>query len=110
MVTIAATSGCWYHYYYTNWTLWGMNTASSWMQLNWCGSGGRVTSYSVSNVGGAATVLAYNGNGTSKLSVGWEARAVTTHNFSFWLGSITKCMQIRGGATGLYSRSVSCSM
>ena len=80
------------------------------MQLNWCGSNGRITSSSFSNVGGAATIISYDGNTRSKRDVGWEVRGLTTHKFSFYLGSVTKCMQIRGGATGLYSRSISCNL
>ena len=108
-VSAAVAGGCWYHYYFTYWTLWGIDTASSWMQLNWCGSNGRITSWSFSNVGGSGTVLSYDGNTRGATNVGWEVRGVTTHKFSFWLGSVTKCMQVRGGATGLYSRSISCS-
>ena len=56
-------------------------------------------------------VLSYDGNTSGKTNVGWEVRGVTTHTFSFYLvGCVTKCMQIRGGATGLYSRSVNCSV
>ena len=109
-ITAAAASGCWYHYYYTGWTLWGMTTAHSWMQLNWCGSGGSITSSSITNVGGSATIINYAGNTKDKLNVGWEVRGVTTHKYTFSLVSVTKCMQIRGGATGLYSRSISCNL
>ncbi len=106
----AAASGCWYHYYYTGWTLWGIETAHSWMQLNWCGSSGKITSSSITNVGGSATIVSYDGNTKSKRNVGWEVRGLTTHKYSFSLVSVTKCMQIRGGATGLYSRSISCNL
>ena len=109
LATAAATQ-CWSHYYYATWTLWSLHVANSWMQLNWCGSGGRITSYSVTNVGGAATGLRYDGHSQATRNVDWEVRGLTTHTFSLWLPSVTKCMQIRGGATGLYSRSISCDM
>ena len=79
------------------------------MQLNWCASNGRITSANISNVGGNATIISYDGNTKGQTNVGWEVRGVTTHKYSFYLGSVTKCMQIRGGASGLYSRSISCS-
>ena len=109
-VSAAVAGGCWSHYYYTNWTLYGASIANSWMTLNWCGSNGSITSYAISNVGGSGSGLSYQGNTKSTRNVGWEVRGVTTHSWSFWIGGISKCMQIRGGATGLYSRSVSCSM
>ena len=79
------------------------------MPLNWCASNGRITSSSLSSVGGAALIISYDGNTRGKRDVGWEVRGLTTHTFSFYLGSVTKCMQIRGGATGLYSRSTNCT-
>jgi len=103
-----AGSGCWSHYYYQGWSLWNMKTAESWMQLNWCASNSRIASSSFSTVGGAALIIRYDGNTRGKKDVGWEVRGLTTHTFSFHLGAVTKCMQIRGGATGLYSRSTSC--
>ena len=106
----AAAAGCWSHYYYTDWSLLGTRPAASWMQLNWCGSNGKITDSSFSNVGGNSTGSSYDGNTRGKTNVGWEVRGVTTHTFSFYLVSVTKCMQVRGGATGLYSRSVSCSV
>ncbi|GAA2132137.1 hypothetical protein [Nocardioides bigeumensis] len=109
-LTAVVAGGCWSHYYYTNWTLYGASIANSWMTLNWCGSKGSITSYSISNVGGSGSGLSYQGNTKSTRNVGWEVRGVTTHSWSFWIGGISKCMQVRGGATGLYSRSVSCSM
>ena len=102
----AAVAGCWSHYYYTDWSLLGTRPAASWMQLNWCGSNGKITDSSFSNVGGNSTGLGYDGNTRGKTNVGWEVRGVTTHEFSFYLVSVTKCMQVRGGASGLYSRSV----
>jgi hypothetical protein len=106
----ASASGCWSHDYYTGWSLWNMKTAESWMQLNWCASNGRITNSTFSGVGGAALIIRYDGNTRGKRDVGWEVRGLTTHTFSFYLGSVTKCMQIRGGTTGLYSRSTNCSL
>ncbi len=80
------------------------------MSLNWCASNGRIISSSISSVGGAALIISYDGNTRGKRDVGWEVRGLTTHTFSFYLGSVTKCMQIRGGATGLYSRSTNCTL
>lgn len=106
----AAAKRCWYYYYYVGWTLWGMEAANSWMQLNWCGSNSKIVSSSITNVGGAATLISYDGHTKSKRDVGWEVRGLTTHKFSFMMVSVTKCMQVRGGATGLYSKSVKCSL
>ena len=108
--TAAVASGCWSHYYYTNWDLYWATVANSWMQLNWCGRNGSITSYSITNVGGTGTGLNYVGNSRDTRNVGWEVRGVTTHRWEFWIGGVSKCMQIRGGATGLYSRSINCGM
>jgi len=74
------------------------------MQLNWCGSGGRITSWSQSNVGCAG----YHGascavSSKAERNVVWEIRSSRYYNANFFGFSNTICMQIRGGATGLYS-------
>ena len=72
-----AASGCWYYYYERDWTDFTIRTGTSWMQLNWCGSGGRTTSWSQSNVGCAG----YHGASCEKSSkkernAGWEIGTV----------------------------------
>ncbi len=75
------------------------------MQLNWCGDGSSVTSYWVSNIGGNGSGgFSYNGySGPYMLDVGWEVRAAVQYNFSIGPVPANPCMQIRGGASGLYS-------
>ncbi len=72
--------------------------------------GVRITGSSITNVGGSASVIAYAGHSKSKRDVGWEVRGVTTHRYTFSIVSATACMQVRGGASGLYSRSIRCSL
>lgn len=105
-----AASGCWYYYYERRWTDFNIHTGTSWMQLNWCGSGGNITSWSQSNVGCAG----FNGASCEKGSkaeqnVGWEIRSTRFYNASFFGYSNSFCMQVRGGATGLYSKRSSSS-
>jgi len=40
--------------------------------------------------------------------VGWEVRALGLYRFTIAWGSSTKCAQIRGGASGLYSTRMDC--
>lgn len=101
-------SGCWYHYWFKSWSDLGIHDGDSWMQLNWCATGGRVTSWSQSNVGcaghsGAGCSVSYRAD----LNVGWEVRSSRYFNAKFLWFSNTFCMQIRGGATGLYSQNSS---
>lgn len=104
------TTGCWYHYYYRSWSDLGIHDGDSWMQLNWCGSSGRVTSWSQSNVGCAGhSGASCSVGGTASLNVGWEIRTTRYYNADFFGFKNTFCMQIRGGATGLYSQSSSAS-
>ena len=107
-VAMASPSGCWYHYWFKSWSDLGIHDGDSWMQLNWCGVGGRITSWSQTNVGCAG----HNGAGCSvsyraDLNVGWETRSSRYFNAKFLWFSNTFCMQIRGGATGLYSQNSS---
>lgn len=88
-----------------------------WQGLSWCASGGNVTSYYVYDRGGETSTpgWSYIGNGGSgSVNLGWEARQYTQEKFRFatqWVGfTRTKCAQIRGGATGLYSRLASCNI
>ena len=104
LAATAAVSGCWYHYFEKAWYDLGIHDGTSWMQLNWCGSKGRITSWSQSNVGCAG----YHGASCSVSSkaernASWEIRSSRYYNANFFGFSNTICMQIRGGATGLYS-------
>jgi hypothetical protein len=106
------SSGCWYHYQYDSWSDVHVNDGDTWMQLNWCASGGTITSHSVSNYGGKG----YYGNEyegvVSKPSsdVGWEIRQAVEFHFNWFGANAQPCMQIRGGATGLYSTSKTCNL
>lgn len=98
-------AGCWYVYLYQDWYDIGYYEGSTWMQLNWCSDGYNITSYYADNIGGAgANGFSYNGsNGPYFLDVGWEVRAAAQYNFTVGPVPANPCMQIRGGATGLYS-------
>lgn len=107
-ISAAASSGCWYHYAFQSWSeAWPFgHEGNTWMQLNWCSRGGSITSYSISNYGGQGDgIIDYDGvEGTGHLNVGWEVRGYV--EFHFALADVENeypCMQIRGGATGLYS-------
>ncbi|NML53950.1 hypothetical protein HHL19_32345 [Streptomyces sp. R302] len=114
----AGALGCW-----NTWQRWGKkaaagNTVYTWWQgLEWCGSGGKITSYKVYDRGGetATPGWSYSGNdGAGSRNVGWEVRQYTKQKFTFGIGqygySTSECGQIRGGATGLYSQRASCTL
>lgn len=107
-----ASGGCWYDYEYSNLTLFGVRAGAMWMRLNWCGSGGRITSYYASNVGGAGyNGVSYDGyNGVYYRNAGWEVRAAASYKYSLGWASTSRCGQIRGGATGLYSTRLTCNL
>lgn len=103
-------SGCWYRYWFKSWYDMWIHDGDSWLQLNWCGSGGSITSWSQSNYGcaghhGASCSV----QGRADLNVGWEVRSTRYYKANFFGFSNTICMQIRGGATGLYSENSSAS-
>jgi hypothetical protein len=110
----AATSGCWYKYLYQPFYNAGVHEADLWMQLHWCGNGTSITSYSISNTGGTA----YNGFSYDGVinhgyrNMGWEVRAYTQYKLHLGPLSFYPCLQIRGGASGLYSikNSSACSL
>ena len=109
-VTATASTGCWYHYWYKQWSDLGIHDGDSWLQLNWCESGGHITSWSQSNYGcdghyGASCAT----EGRADLSVGWEVRSTRYYKADFFGFTNSFCMQIRGGATGLYSQNSSSS-
>lgn len=108
-VDVAATaSGCWYRYYYKGWKDFAIEDGETWMQLNWCGSGGRITSYSQSNYGCAGHYgFTCSTGGSASLNVGWEIRSTRYFKANFFGYNNTLCMQVRGGATGLYSQKSS---
>jgi hypothetical protein len=107
-----AAAGCWYDYEYSTATLFGISVGHFWMQLNWCGNGGSITSYNVNPIGDAGM----NGftatySGPSFRNVGWEVRAVGVFTFSTFQGlGSSICGQIRGGASGMYSAFIGCKM
>jgi hypothetical protein len=105
-----ATSGCWYRYWYKSWYDVGIHDGDSWMQLNWCSSNSSITSWSQSNVGCAGHYGATcKVGGRADLNVGWEVRSTRYYQANFFGFNNTFCMQIRGGATGLYSENSSAS-
>jgi hypothetical protein len=108
---VTATA-CWWRYWYTNWSDLGYDEGSTWMQLNWCGNAGRVTSYNYSNAGGVGRGgFSYKGiGGHGALNVGWEVRQYVMFQFSIAWDNPQACMQIRGGATGAYSLRKSCNL
>lgn len=115
--TAAAASGCWYWYWYLTWSDLGYTEGSTWMQLNWCGSGGHITSHSLGTHGGLSQSLGFSYDGvvgTGGLNAGWEYRQYVEFKFIANIGplhqTLNPCMQIRGGATGLKSLWKSCNL
>ncbi|WP_427889128.1 hypothetical protein ACQHIV_37785 [Kribbella sp. GL6] len=105
---LTAVSGCWYRYWYKSWYDLGIHDGDSWMQLNWCSSNSRITSWSQSNVGcGGHYGATCKVGGRADLNVGWEVRSTRYYQADFFGFNNTFCMQIRGGATGLYSENSS---
>lgn len=107
-----AASGCWYQYVFTSWYDLGIHTGDTWMQLNWCSNGFSVTSYYSSNMGGAGfNGVSYDGIiGQYSNNLGWEVRYAVGYKFHIGPAVANPCMQIRGGATGLYSYRSSCNL
>lgn len=111
-----AQSGCWDAYARYNYKAAAGNTVyTAWQGLTWCGSGGRITSYHVFDRGGETSTpgWSYTGHGGSgSRNVGWEVRQYTQEKFTFGIGQYgftqTRCLQVRGGATGLYSTRSDC--
>jgi hypothetical protein len=114
---LAAASGCWYRYWYTTWSDLGYTEGATWMTLNWCGNGKSVTSHSLGAHGGKSLSPGFSYQGiasTGGLGVGWEYRQYVEYAFHVGIGPINTtlnpCMQIRGGAGGLYSERKSCNL
>jgi hypothetical protein len=115
-ITLAAVGGCWSTY--QTWKSVGAlgNVIYTWWQgFQWCGSGGSVTTHSVYVRGGetATPGWSYDGHGGSGgRNMGWEYRQYTQEKFSFFKFATqqTKCAQIRGGATGLFSARGNCDL
>jgi hypothetical protein len=82
------------------------------MQLNWCSNGRTITSWSMPIADGAGDHgNAYHGvNSRNALNVGWEVRQYAKFDFSYGPIHAYPCMQIRGGATGLYSTRKDCNL
>ena len=107
-----AASGCWYQYVFTSWYDLEIHTGDTWMQLNWCSNGSSVTSYYSSNMGGAGfNGVSYDGIiGQYSNNLGWEVRYAVGYKFHIGPAVANPCMQIRGGATGLYSYQSNCNL
>lgn len=114
-----ATGGaCW-----STWQRWGQrsshgNTLYTWWQgLRWCARAGQITSSTVFDRGGETSTpgWSFTGHGgQGSWNLGWEVRQYTQEKFTFGIGwfsyTSTKCGQIRGGASGLFSRRESCGL
>ncbi|HSY14407.1 MAG TPA: hypothetical protein VK816_00345 [Jatrophihabitantaceae bacterium] len=97
-------SGCWYYYRSQNWSDFDLREGTTWLQLDWCAAGGRITSWNIADRGGQGSLFNYDGLGASGANnVGWEVRVYQQYKFSVGPKTFQPCMQIRGGATGLYS-------
>ncbi|PYC88052.1 hypothetical protein C7C46_01935 [Streptomyces tateyamensis] len=106
------SGGCWSQYWYDDWYDFTVKTGSTWMEADWCSNGSSITSYYTTNVGaqGAGT-NSYEGlSNSGSRNVGWEVRQYQSFHFNFWGVDAYPCMQIRGGATGLYSEQESCNV
>lgn len=112
------SGGCWNAYAHYGWKAAAGNTVyTAWQTLGWCSNGSNVTSYWIINRGGETSTpgWSYQGdNGQGAWNVGWEVRQYTQEKFTFGIGSYgystSPCVQVRGGATGLYSSQASCSL
>lgn len=110
--------GCWRAYArYAAKGAFGNTIYTWWQGLYWCGANSRITSYRVIDRGGETSTpgWSYEGRGgQGTLNVGWEVRSYTQEKFRFRAGPIdytqTRCAQVRGGATGLYSERSSCNL
>jgi hypothetical protein len=108
---LATGTGCWWHYQFDSWSDLGEHEGDTWMQLNWCAQNSKITSYYISNTGGRGALFNYDGKVShGYLNVGWEVRAYQEFKFNFFMQNFYPCMQIRGGATGLYSTRRSCNL
>lgn len=114
---VPAASGCWTHYQYDQWSDLGFTEGYTWEQLNWCGNGSTVTSYS--RPGNLTGGQGQNGVAYVKilldrlnLNVGWEVRSAVEFEFKVLNTGVLlqPCMQIRGGASGLYSALRTCNL
>ncbi len=108
----AAAGRCWSQYKYHQWWDFGTNTGDTWMTAHWCSNGSRITSYRLSNQGGAGKVgHSYAGlGGKYSNDVGWEVRQAQVFKFTFLKVTANPCMQLRTGRTGLYSFRDNCNL
>lgn len=82
-----------------------------WQRLNWCHNGSKVTSWKVTDRGGETStpLWSYSGHQSQgSYNAVWEIRSYTQERFTYWAGTKTPCLQIRGG-NGLYSSRQSCN-
>ncbi len=108
----AAATSCYSYKRTYKWSDLGVNTGETWMTANWCGNNNGITSYSLTNRGGAGNNgVSYQGLGAYSVNnVGWEVRQAQVFKFSFAWTSATPCMQIRGGKTGSTSFQPNCNL
>ncbi|MFI9719635.1 hypothetical protein ACIHFE_08255 [Streptomyces sp. NPDC052396] len=112
------SGGCWDEWVRYDFRAAAGNTVyTAWQGLNWCSNGSGITGYHVYDRGGETSTPGWSfqgDNGQGSRNVGWEVRQYTKEKFTFGIGSYgysaNTCVQIRGGATGLYSSSASCSL
>ncbi|NEA35743.1 hypothetical protein [Streptomyces sp. SID13031] len=107
-----AAGGCWYVYKYHDWYDVWIKTGSTWMTATWCSNGSTITSYNLSGQGGQGYKgIKYEGLGSKYVhNVGWEVRQAQQFKFNLGWANFNPCMQIRGGATGLYSFQPHCNL
>ena len=105
----AAAAGCWTKYWYSEYTMLSKSVGWADIDTSWCGSGGRITSHN-KNADGGGWVWTYQGNTLGARDLGWEVRMRASHRWTLGLLGTTNCLQVRGGATGLYSTTRSCTL
>lgn len=101
----SAGAGCWQVYHATNYYDLAVQTGQTWMQLNWCGKSGKITSWKLLTAGGIGMHgMSYNGvKSKQTYNAGYEIRYSVAFDFSLTWAHFYPCEQTRGGATGLYS-------
>ncbi|HET6152842.1 MAG TPA: hypothetical protein VFE15_07780 [Marmoricola sp.] len=106
-------AGCWQKYVYHEWHDFGVHDGNSWMQLNWCNDlYGKITSSSVTNVGGQGLGgVGYEGvNASGSRVVSGQLRAFREYKFKLVSVTANPCLQIRGNVGGSSATSTSCNL
>lgn len=118
VLAATAASTCWGEYVKYDWkNALGQTMYWASQSLEWCGNGATVTSKSLVGRGLGATGLGWSTVGDDRkgsINVGWEVRQYTQEKFHFSEGPYNYdrdvCVQIRGGASGLWSSRASCDL